>query len=129
MMEANPSANVKFVYLTYSHKYTHMADLLHMIFIILGRICHTRIFWTIRWIDVSCICHCIFIICGNKSGACICLLSILPFMDVQNVGYTRIIYAVTAYTADNDQWFWLGNNIGKRDTQFFGMFWLKTLEN
>ena len=73
----------------------YMADLLHMllshIFIILGKICHTHIFWTIRWIDVSCICYCIFIICGNKSSACICLLSILPFMDVQNVGYAWII--------------------------------------
>ena len=73
----------------------YMADLLHMllshIFIISGKICHTLIFWTIRRIDVSCICYCIFIICGNKSGACICLLSILPFMDVQNVGYAWII--------------------------------------
>ena len=73
----------------------YMADLLHVllshIFIILGKICHTHIFWTIRWIDVSCIHYCIFIICGNKSGACICLLSILPFMDVQNVGYAQII--------------------------------------
>jgi hypothetical protein len=31
-------------------------------------------------------------------------------------------------TADND-YLNMGNNIGKRDTQFFGMFWLKTLEN
>jgi hypothetical protein len=61
------------------------------IFIILGKICHTHIFWTIRRIDVSCICYCIFIICGNKSGACIWLLSILPFMDMQNVGLAQII--------------------------------------
>ena len=73
----------------------YMADLLQMllsyIFIILGKICQGRIFWTIRQIDVSCICYCIFIICGNKSGACICLLSILPFVDMQNVRYARII--------------------------------------
>jgi hypothetical protein len=72
-----------------------MADLLHMllshIFIILGKICHICVFWTIRQIDVSCICYCIFIICRNKSGACICLLSIWPFMDMQDVGYARII--------------------------------------
>ena len=66
-------------YLTYSHQLIYMADLLQMllsyIFITLGKICHAHIFWTIRQIDVS----------------CICLLSILPIVDMQNVGYAWII--------------------------------------
>ena len=84
----------------------YMADLLHMllshIFIILGKICYTHIFWTIRQIYVSSICYCIFIICGKKSGACICLLSILPFMDMQMwdipESYVATTYLTTNFT-------------------------------
>ena len=36
-------------------------------------------------------------------------------------------HSLQAMTNDSD--LNMGNNIGKRDTQFFGMFWLKTLEN
>ena len=35
--------------------------------------------------------------------------------------------SLQAMTDDSD--LNMGNNIGKRDTQFFGMVWLKTLEN
>jgi hypothetical protein len=37
------------------------------------------------------------------------------------------IHTLQAMTNDSD--LNMGNDIGKRDTQFFGMFWLKTLEN
>jgi hypothetical protein len=38
-----------------------------------------------------------------------------------------VLKTLQAMTNDSD--LNMGNNIGKRDTQFFGMFWLKILEN
>ena len=38
-------------------------------------------------------------------------------------------YMISLQAMTNDSDLNMGNNIGKRDTQFFGMFWLKTLEN
>ena len=46
---------------------------------------------------------------------------------MQSNGPLHQVHTLQAMTNDSD--LNMGNNIGKRDTQFFGMFWLKTLEN
>jgi hypothetical protein len=46
-----------------------------------------------------------------------------------NLAELRKAVSIALQAMTNDSDLNMGNNIGKRDTQFFGMFWLKTLEN
>ena len=53
------------------------------------------------------------------------ILNILK--DCRRICSDFLFTTLQAMTNDSD--LNMENNIGKRDTQFFGMFWLKTLEN